>query len=391
MRKVYLLQEIIPNYRVPVFARIANLEGIDLTVFYSAPSKAMAAENLKNSPEFSEFQCKKIPLNDFRKFSWQLRFFKYILFNRPDVVISGQAGQFDRLLFLVICKILGIRFLWYQGGNPYTKQKEIQAYTTRGWLNKFLGANNPRRWLVNQADGMIVYSENAKRYYSSLGFKKPIFTAPNSPDTDKLLAYKSSLINNPETLEQLKKQYAAKGEKVVFMLGRLNRARKTDVLINAFEIVQKKYPLTALIIVGDGCERPMLENMAAQKNLQKVHFLGAIYDDEILSRYFMLCDVYVTPGVASLTLKMAMTFGKPVVSCAYGLEVHSIENGENGFVVDIDDSKGLAQKILLLLKDDKLRIEMGKNAKETIANKINIHEMIEGFKRAIHFAVDGRL
>ena len=385
--KVFLLQDIIPNYRVPVFQRLAGLAHVDLTVFFGKPSKNRQKENLKNVEQLIGFKSVRIPLLDLKKSSYQIAFLKHIISKRPDVVISGRLGAWDGLLFLFCCKVLGIKLLWWLGGVPYIDEKKIKEISESGRLSKIFGKHNSKLRLSFRADGMIVYSEYAKRYYFSLGFKQPVFVAPNSPDTEKLLVYRASLVNNPETFEQLKKQYAPRTEKVVFMLGRLNRERKTDVLINAFEIVQDECPLTSLIIIGDGYERPVLENMVAQKNLQNVHFLGAIYDDEILSRYFMLCDVYVTPGTASLTLKMAMTFGKPVVSGAYGLEVHSIENGENGFVVDIDDSKGLAEKIMLLVKDDNLRIKMGKNARETIANKINIHKMIEGFERAIRVMV----
>ena len=55
-RKVYLLQEIIPSYRVPVFRRIAELEGVDLTVFYSRESRAMRRDNLRNADNIEGFQ-----------------------------------------------------------------------------------------------------------------------------------------------------------------------------------------------------------------------------------------------------------------------------------------------------------------------------------------------
>lgn len=387
MPKVFLLQEIIPNYRVPVFQRLAKLEQVDLVVFYGKPSKNKLKQNLKNAINLEGFKSVKLPLFELCKSSYQFSFLKHIISKRPDVVISGKAGAWDVLLFLLCCKILGIKLLWFSGGVPYIDEKKIKEVSESGKLSKIFGKRNPKRWLIFQADGMIVYSEHASEYYSSIGFpKEKIFVAPNSPDTESLLRYKAILDENPGILNELKKLYALRGKKIILMLGRLNRERKTDILINAFEIVQKKYPLTTLIIIGDGYERPVLERMVAEKNLQNVHFLGAIYDDETLSRYFMLCDVYVTPGVASLTVKMAMTFGKPVVSVAYGLEVHTIEHGKNGFVVDIDDFEGLADKILLLLMDDNMRTMMGDSAKDTIIKRINIHKMIEGFKKAI-FAV----
>jgi len=298
-------------------------------------------------------------------------------------VISGKAGAWDALLFLLCCKILGIKLLWFSGGVPYIDEKKIKEVSESGKLSKIFGKRNPKRWLIFQADGMIVYSEHAKEYYSSLGFpKQKIFVAPNSPDTESLLRYKSILDENPGILNELKKLYAPRGEKIILMLGRLNRERKTDILISAFEIVQKKNPRTSLIVIGEGCERQKLERMVNEMNLKNIYFLGAIYDDEILARYFILCDICVT-CLGSLVIQMAMTFAKPVISGAYGLEVHTIEHGRNGFLVDIDDFEGLADKIQLLLTDDNIRTMMGDSAKDTIMTGINIHKMIEGFKKAI--------
>ena len=388
--KVFLLQRIIPNYRIPVFQRLSGLEKIKLTVFYSQSSQKMQKENLKNAEEITGFDSIKIHLFETQKTSYQFGFLKHILKERPDVVIGREPEAWDSLLFLICCKILRIKLLWWQGGMPYIDKAKIQGISREGKFAKIFGKYNPRRWLSFQSDGMIVYSEHAKQYYSSLGFKKAIFVAPNSPDTEKLIKYKNGLGRNSAIIKKLRGKYSPKGEKIIFMLGRLNKDRKTALLINAFEIVQKKQPLTSLVIIGDGSERHNLEYMVKEKSLKNVYFLGEIYDDAILARYFMVCDIYVTPGGASLSIKMAMTFGKPVVSVAYGLEVHSIENGRNGFVVPTDDSEGLAEKIMLLLNDDGLRIRMGRLAEETILKRINITKMIEGFEVAIQRVSDVR-
>ena len=51
MTRVYLLQDIIPSYRVPVFRRVAALPGVDLTVFYSRPTREMHGEGLRNAAD----------------------------------------------------------------------------------------------------------------------------------------------------------------------------------------------------------------------------------------------------------------------------------------------------------------------------------------------------
>jgi glycosyltransferase involved in cell wall biosynthesis len=386
-QKVFFLQEIIPNYRVPVFQRLARLEGIALTVFYSRPSRQQRRDNLKNASEMPGFDSIRLPLLEIGEHAYQFAFLKHLLLDRPDIVVSGQLGRLDTLAFLLFCKLLGIRLYWFAGGVPYRDNRKIEEVTRRGRLNKLFGTRNPRRWLVNRADGMIVYSGHAKEYFASLGFPAGrIWVAPNSPDTDALIKYEREVEQDPGILAELRARYSPHGEKILLMLGRLNKERKTDVLLKAFMLVWQRHRKVQLIIIGDGGERDTLEKQVEAEGLSNVHFLGAMYDDRQLAPYFMLCHVFVTPGVASLALKMAMAFGRPVVTVDHGLEVHAVESGKNGFVVAVDDTEALAKNILTLLEDEALWNEMHLGAKWTMKEKINITHMIEGFRKAFNAA-----
>lgn len=383
-KKVFLLQEIIPSYRVPVFRRLARVDNVDLTVFYSHPSRAMIRENLKSSKEIEGFRHIRIGLFELGSCVYQFGILWRVLIAHPDVMIAGQAERLDRLLLLLFCKLLGIRMFWFQGGVPYTDEAKISEYTNRGWLNRWFGKYNPKRWLALKADGLIVYSEHAKRYYMMQGFREEaIWVAPNSPDTDALNTYREDWQLRREELETERKRFAPSGQKILFLLGRLNKDRKVDVLLRALQRLRAKGFEASLIIVGDGSERESLKKMAAQFGLGNVFFEGAIYDERELSKYFMISDVFVTPGVSSLAIKMAMAFGKPVVTVDYGLEVHDVQEGFNGFVFPMDNAEALAEKIQPLLQSEELMRRIGEGGLRTIRDRINIDAMIEGFRRAI--------
>jgi glycosyltransferase involved in cell wall biosynthesis len=383
-KKVFFLQEIIPNYRTPVLQRLSGLDDIALTVFYSRPSRRQQRANLRNAQDMSGFASIRLPLLEIGNHSYQLSFIKHLLAKRPDIVITGKTGQLDALIFLFMCRLLGIRLLWFAGGVPYIDERKIREITERGRMNRLLGVRNPRRWMINRADGMIVYSEHARDYYRSLGFPaEKIWVAPNSPDTDALLQYELENIRDNTVLEGLKKKYLPNGETALLMLGRLNKGRKTDVLLRAFKLVLEQHPWVRLLIIGDGSERGTLDKLVSDERIPNVHFIGAIYNERDLAPYFMLCDVFVTPGVASLALKIAMTFGRPVITVDHGLEVHDIEDGENGFIVPMNDISALADKILLLIRDEELRNRMRNHARQTILHKVNIEKMINGFSSAI--------
>lgn len=382
--RVYLIQEIIPSYRVPVFRRLSDLEDVGLTVFYSRGTRAMKRENLKSSSDISGFRHVRTGLLDFGHYIFQLGVLLRVLGGRPDVVIAGQAGRLDRLLLLALCKMLGIRFLWFQGGVPYTEEWQIKRHDQRGFLNRWLKHYNPKPALTLKADGVIAYSRHAKQYYMEHGFRADsVWVAPNSPDTAALYKYKKEWLGHSEILSAERNRFAPSGEKVLFILGRLNKVRKLDVLLQALSKLQDTGHAVSLIVIGDGGERQNLERFAKDLNLENIYFEGAIYDERELAKYFLVCDIFVTPGVSSIAIKMAMLFGVPVVTANYGLEVHDVQEGVNGCIFPMDDVNALTEKLGALLKSNELMTRLGQGGANTIRYEINIDRMIQGFHAAI--------
>ncbi len=383
-RKVFLVQGIIPNYRVPVFQRLGRLDGVDLTVFYSRPNKKMVRAGLRNADNIKGFKVCQVGLLEFGPKEFQFGILKYVISGRPDVVIAGKAPRLDMLLLLVLCKLFGIRMLWYLGGVPHIDREKVDRHANSGKLNRVLGRFNPQRKIMITADGVIAYSDNAKAYYAALGFPaSKIWVAPNSPDTEALQQYEKDWRDDPGQIRALRRRVAPSGEKVIFLLGRLNRARKVDVLLRALGRVKDKGFGVSLVVVGDGGERENLQELSTSLGLANIVFEGAIFDDRELSKYFMASDIFVTPGVASLAIKMAMLFGLPVVTVDYGLEVHSVSNGVNGFIFPMDDDDRLAEIIMRLVESDALMKEIGENGQRTIQKDVNIFRMIDGLRRAI--------
>ncbi len=383
-KKVFVLQDIVPSYRVPFFRKLGAAPGVDLTVFYSAPTHEMRRENLKNATDLSGIHAVKLRLFAICGRSWQPGILWWLIRGRPDVLIAGQAGRLDVLLALLVAKPLGTRVLWFLGGVPYSDPAAIREYAARGRLRRWFGRANPRDWLSRRADGLIVYSEHARGFHAAQGFdERHIWVAPNSPDTDALEAYAREWSGRATVLAAERQRLSPGGEPIVFLLGRLNPARRVDTLLRALARLRTRGLACSLVIVGDGGERPALERMAGALGLAGVCFEGAIYDERELAKYFLVCDLFVTPGVSSLAIKMALTFGKPVVTVDYGLEVHDIVDGVNGLVFPMDDDAALAERIGELLKSSERRAAIGREARRTVAERVNMSAMLNGFLAAI--------
>ena len=152
-------------------------------------------------------------------------------------------------------------------------------------------------------------------------------------------------------LEDFKLKFSPNGERVILLVGRLDTTRRTNDLIQAYHSIRQEFSNVSLVIVGDGSEKANNGKEVQRLGLKNVYFEGAIYDDELLAKYFMISDFFVTPGVASMAIKIAMLFGVPVITADYGLEVHAVKNGVNGYIYTLGDYKQISNHIKSLIND----------------------------------------
>ena len=135
-------------------------------------------------------------------------------------------------------------------------------------------------------------------------------------------------------------------------------------LLAAWPKVARTVPTAHLLLVGDGRLRGKLEEGAKRASLSRVRFLGFRCDvPQILAG----SDVFVLPsrreGLPRSVLE-AMATGLPVVATDVRGNRDLVEDGVNGFLVQVGDVDGLAHALLRLLGDQDLRKRMGQAGRE---------------------------
>ncbi|TQR21227.1 glycosyltransferase [Psychrobacillus vulpis] len=138
-----------------------------------------------------------------------------------------------------------------------------------------------------------------------------------------------------------------------FTLGFLTYKKGMDVLLKAFSLAFNNDPYVELIIGGDGEERLNLEKIARDLNIyEKVVFLGELTRDEVVVQ-MQDCDSFVlssrdeTFGVVYIE---ALACGKPIIATKSG-GPDFIVNKKNGFLVEVDDIRGLAFSMVNMKKN----------------------------------------
>lgn len=165
--------------------------------------------------------------------------------------------------------------------------------------------------------------------------------------------------------EIYKKFKLPKDKPIVTYVGRLDAEKHLPVLLKAFVQVQNAIPGAHLLIVGDGVERPVLINISYDLGIHDhTTFTGRVSDEE-LTELHKVGTVFCMPSPAELqsiaTLE-AMASGQPVVAVDAGALRELCQDQRNGFLCEQDDDVMIADGILALLSDEKLREKMSKES-----------------------------
>ena len=167
------------------------------------------------------------------------------------------------------------------------------------------------------------------------------------------------------------KKYNFKYPHMVLFTGRLTEHKGVEYLIKAAQQIKAE-----IVILGDGPERKYLESLIAKYKLLNVHMLG-YFSHKLgeINDFYLRSDVYVAPSVwnepLGLVILEAMVHKTPVIVTRKGGVSTIVRDGVNGFLVRPKSAGIIAEKVNLLLSDDKLRYRMGENAYKTVVERFN--------------------
>jgi phosphatidylinositol alpha-1,6-mannosyltransferase len=157
---------------------------------------------------------------------------------------------------------------------------------------------------------------------------------------------------------------AAGGPPSALIVGRMavdERYKGHDALLEIWPEVAAAVPGAVLRIVGDGDDRPRLQQKAAALSLgNQVVFLGRV-SDERLAHEYERCTAVVMPSRGEgfgLVFVEAMRSARACIGCR-GSASEIIVDGETGLVLESDDRTKLRQAVVRLLRDRSETAAMG--------------------------------
>jgi N,N'-diacetylbacillosaminyl-diphospho-undecaprenol alpha-1,3-N-acetylgalactosaminyltransferase len=216
-------------------------------------------------------------------------------------------------------------------------------------------------------NGVIFQNSDDLSYFVNqkiLNQDKAFLVRSSGIDTDKFVCVKTNL---KEELE------IEKDKIVVLMIARVLKDKGVLEYIEMAKILKEKAEFLYVGGMDEGNKNSFLPDF------ENIKYLGFRSDvKELIS----ISDIMVLPSYREgtpRTLLEAASMSKPIVTTnAVGCK-EVVDEGINGFLVPIKDSKELAKKVEILIEDENLREEFGKNSRKKAVNEFDIKIVVNKY------------
>lgn len=138
--------------------------------------------------------------------------------------------------------------------------------------------------------------------------------------------------------------------------------------------------------------RDMKEKLEADGCEENVRYVNKNIPYGDMPLLYKAADIMCTPSIGEafgLVFVESMAMKLPTIGARSGAVPEIIQNKKNGFLIDSHDSEELANIIVNLLKDDKLRKDLGERAREFIVENFSEEKMIKDIEALYKEIIEG--
>lgn len=225
-------------------------------------------------------------------------------------------------------------------------------------------------WEHNHFHENFKYANNVSRSARNLDYLVLVSAELQKFYMEQMRNSNCMCIYIPNSIDKMPDKRAQLKNKKLISVGRLSPEKGYLDLLKLYKSFYKKHPDWTLDIIGDGVEREKLEKFIIKNNLEnavKLHgFRGKDYIDKLLhdSSIYLMTSFTESFGIVLIE---AMSHGLPCIAYDSAEGAREIINsGYNGYLIKNRNSEAMIMKIDDLIRDDKERTKLGKQARESV-------------------------
>lgn len=201
---------------------------------------------------------------------------------------------------------------------------------------------------------------------------------------DPKLFYK----HEPE--EALVKSLDLEGKFVIIYAGTMGYAHGLEVVVGAAEKLKEDH--VVFLFVGDGSERPKLEAMAKERNLNSFRFVDFQPITE-MHRYYSIANASLSTlrryklseGVRPSKIFPSMSSEKPLIYVGEGEGAAIAEESGGAIVIPPEDPDALAEAVRTLMSDPERCDRLAKKGREYVVNHYSWESIVGAWLTSLGF------
>jgi sugar transferase (PEP-CTERM/EpsH1 system associated) len=293
------------------------------------------------------------------------RLMRVFRLERPDIVHSRNWATIEAP---VAARLAGISGIVHSEHG-----RDLNTMGPQPWRRRFL-----RRISYSCADRLFCVSRELKDHYScQLAMKPSSFRViENGVDVEQFRP-------NSQARSYVRSKLAASPDSVVIgSVGRLDPVKDHITLLRAADAALSCGVDLRLVIVGDGPQRPILEQELSDRPALACR---TVLPGELTNVCDWLngFDIFVLPSLSeglSNTLLEAMASGVAPIATAVGGNCEVIEDGRSGVLVSPGRVNEIRDGLIRLLRDKERRAEIGKNARQRVISNFSLERMLKRYE-----------
>lgn len=345
--KIFYLTDLLSPYRTAWMNLISEKHDVD-AFYFDGTEKTREEKWLKSiKNNFKKHKAKSHTVFGVR-FSREI--FNILQNNIYDLyIVDGYASFVQVKAIIKLAK---------EGKNVFVNVDGIDIWRKEGVLLK-------SKWLVksrlyNSGAKFLCGSKIAVEKILSFGAKpENVFKHPFTT------IYASDIVSFDDKIKlqkKYKKEINAEGKKVAVAVGRFIPLKHYEDLIGAWQGAGDD---CVLYLIGSGELKNNYQSLIDRLGIKNLIIVDHLNREE-LDKYYLAADLFIhtsSTEVWGLVFNEAMSKGCPVIStnhCVGAVEL--IENGKNGYLINVGDIENLRKKILSVLSNDTLRLDMMKSS-----------------------------
>lgn len=375
------------QYQAPLYRRLAAHPAIDLLVYFCS-DHGVAPERV--DPGFGIAYAWDIPLLEGYHYRFlpnysprpSVSHFWGIV--NPGLYLELARTRFDALLvhgWYGATNLIAFAAAWATKTPLLMRGESSLLYERPGWKRSLKRALLPV--LFRHTAAFLTIGSLNEAFYRAYGVpQERMFLAPYAVDNEFFQAQAARASQEAERVRQ--ELELPQGLPVVLYVGKLVPWKEPLLLVEAFAPLDDK---AALVFVGEGVERPRLEQAVRQYGLRHVRLVGFRNQTE-LPAFYALGDIFVLPSSHEpwgLAINEAMNFGLPIITTdKVGAHADLVESDGNGIIVPAGDRVALRSALSTLVDSDELRTRFGRKSREII-DGWNFDACVEAVVRALAY------